>query len=69
MAMVHIQNGSSVLFWYGMWGNQVRYLQAAELYSFTIMKNITLEQACHLDHLHEIFQLPLLLKLPFNNIC
>jgi hypothetical protein len=59
IAMVHILNGSSVLFWQGMWGNKVRCLQAAELYSFTTRKNITLEQACQMVHLHENFQLPL----------
>jgi hypothetical protein len=58
-AMVNIQNGSSVLFWHNMWGNRVRHSQSAELYSFTTMKNITLEQAYRMDHLHDIFQLPL----------
>jgi hypothetical protein len=64
MAMVHVQNGSSVLLWFDMWENKVRYLQEAELFSFSIRKDITLKQARQMEHLHENFQLPVLNCFP-----
>jgi hypothetical protein len=42
-----------------MWENNVRYLQAAEMFSFSIRKDITLKQTGQMEHLHENSQLPL----------
>jgi hypothetical protein len=57
--MVHIQDGSTVLLWHDMWENGVRRVQSAELYSFTLMQHISLQQASSMEDLHNLFHLPM----------
>jgi hypothetical protein len=57
--MVHIHNGSTVLLWHDMWGNGVRRVQSAELYSFTLRQHISLQQAFSMEDFHNIFHLPM----------
>jgi hypothetical protein len=59
IAMVQLQEGSTVLLWHDMWNNSVRVLHSAELFSYTTQSNMSVHKAKELENLHEIFQLPL----------
>jgi hypothetical protein len=59
VAMVQVQDGSSVLMWKDMWNNKERMLESPELYSFTTKINISLSEVKAMDDFHENFQLPL----------
>jgi hypothetical protein len=59
IAMVHLQDGSTILLWQDMWADKVRCHCLVELYFFTTGDIITLQQARSLNNLHDIFQLPL----------
>jgi hypothetical protein len=59
VAMVQVQDGSSVLMWKDMWNNKERMLESPKLYSFTTKINISLSEVKAMDDFHENFQLPL----------
>jgi hypothetical protein len=59
IAMVNIQDGSTVSSWQDMWHGKVRESEFPHLYSFAIRKNITIQQVSNIEDLHDIFQLPL----------
>jgi hypothetical protein len=59
IAMVRIENGSSILLWHDLWANRVRSHESAKLFSFFVRQNISLIEVDMMDNLHELFQLPL----------
>jgi hypothetical protein len=59
IAMVHLNNGSSVLLWQDLWNGSVRFLQFSELFSYTTRSAITVKQILELATISDIFQLPL----------
>jgi hypothetical protein len=59
IAMVRVENGSTVFIWQDLWANRVRSHESAKLFSFSVRQDISLLEVDRLDNLHDLFQLPL----------
>jgi hypothetical protein len=59
IAMVHLNNGSSILLWHDLWNGSVRNLQFPELFSYSTRSTIIVKQILELDNISDNFQLPL----------
>jgi hypothetical protein len=59
IAMVRVENGSTVFVWHDLWANKVRSYESTELFSFSVRQDISLLETDRIDNLHDLFQLPL----------
>jgi hypothetical protein len=59
LAHAEARTGESILFWHDLWNGQVLKLAYPQLFSFTLMEEITLASVLQHENFHDIFQLPL----------
>jgi hypothetical protein len=59
LAKCSIGTGSSVMLWTYSWSDVPLNLQFSHLYSFTVNETVSLHQAKSLEHLSDLFHLPL----------
>ena len=59
MAVVNIQDGSTCLFWFDLWGGQVQNHTYPELFSFAKNKLLSVQKALEVEPFHRMFHLPL----------
>jgi hypothetical protein len=59
IAMVKIENGSTVFLWHDLWANKVRSHESLEPFSYSVRKDISLMEIDRIVNLHDLFQLPL----------
>ena len=64
MAMINIQNGSTCLFWFDLWGGQVQNQTYLELFSFAKKekkeKLLSVQKALEFEPFRKMLHLPLL---------
>jgi hypothetical protein len=59
IAMIRVENGSTVFLWHDLWSNKVRSLESAKLFLFSVRYDISLITTDRIDNIHDLFQLPL----------
>jgi len=59
MAVVNIQDGSTCLFWFDLWGGQAQNHTYPELFSFAKNKLLSVQKALEVEPFHRMFHLPL----------
>jgi hypothetical protein len=55
IAIVHLNNGSSVLLWHDLWNGSVRSMQFPKLFSYTTKTAISVGETLELDTVSDIF--------------
>ena len=59
MTVVNIQDGSTCLFWFDLWGGQAQNHTYPELFSFAKNKLLSVQKALEVEPFHRMFHLPL----------
>jgi hypothetical protein len=59
LAKCSIGTGSSIMLWTDSWSDVSLNLQFSHLYSFTVNESVSLHQAKSLEHMSDLFHLPL----------